>query len=206
MLRRHPARVKASHVLCAAPAYIEQHGSPRAPADLARHACIAYGLSTSPARWTFEGPRGPVEVSVRGRLVLSNSLAVRDAVLAAGVGLLPSFYVHAELADGRLVASCRTSNAARHHQRAVRGEQVAAAQGACGGRFSATAAGGGAVGGAEGGRLTPRRISASKGRKRPSSRRSNLRSAARSRRAGRGRECRAIRPGSSGVSRGRASP
>jgi DNA-binding transcriptional LysR family regulator len=46
-----------------------------------------------------------VSVEVRGRLVVSNSLAVRDAVLAgAGIGLLPRFYVYGELAEGRLVS------------------------------------------------------------------------------------------------------
>lgn len=95
----------ASHVLCASPAYVDRHGAPRSPAELERHACIGYGLSRTPARWTFESPRGAVDVAVQGRLVLGNSLAVRDAVLAgAGIGLLPAFYVHAELGDGRLLA------------------------------------------------------------------------------------------------------
>jgi DNA-binding transcriptional LysR family regulator len=95
----------ASHVLCASPAYLERHGAPRSPADLERHACIAYGLSSAPARWSFEATRGVVDVAVRGRLVLGNSLAVRDAALAgAGIAMLPAFYLQAELTGGRLIA------------------------------------------------------------------------------------------------------
>lgn len=96
---------RTGHVLCASPAYVERRGAPRAPAELAQHECVTYALSSSPTEWTFEGPRGAVSVEVRGRLVVSNSLAVRDAVLAgAGIGLLPRFYVYGELAQGQLVA------------------------------------------------------------------------------------------------------
>lgn len=96
---------RTGHVLCASPAYVERRGAPRSPAELAQHECVTYALSNSPTEWTFDGPRGSVSIEVRGRLVVSNSLAVRDAVLAgAGVGLLPRFYVCSELAQGRLVA------------------------------------------------------------------------------------------------------
>lgn len=94
-----------AHVVCAAPAYLDRHGTPKAPSDLQRHACVTYSLGSAPTRWSFDGPRGPSRIDVQSRLVVSNSLAVRDAVLAGvGIGLLPAFYVGTELADGRLVA------------------------------------------------------------------------------------------------------
>ncbi len=95
---------RAGHVLCASPAYLARRAAPRSPAELSQHECVTYALSSTPAEWHFEGPRGALTVEVRGRLVLSSSLAVRDAVLAGvGIGLLPKFYVCSELADGRLV-------------------------------------------------------------------------------------------------------
>jgi DNA-binding transcriptional LysR family regulator len=96
---------RAAHVLCAAPGYLQRRGTPKQPADLSKHDAVLYALSRTPGKWSFKGPRGPVQVPVNGRLLLSNSLAVRDAALAgAGVALLPSFYVSDELASGRLVA------------------------------------------------------------------------------------------------------
>lgn len=96
---------RTGHVLCASPEYVERRGAPRSPGELAQHECVTYALSSSPTEWSFDGPRGSVSVEVRGRLVVSNSLAVRDAVLAgAGIGLLPRFYVWDLLAQGRLVA------------------------------------------------------------------------------------------------------
>ncbi len=95
----------ARHVVCAAPSYLRRRGTPKAPADLARHDCVVYSLGQHPGDWTFDGPGGPERVRVAGRLVVNNSLAIRDALLAGvGLSLIPSFYVDAELRAGRLRA------------------------------------------------------------------------------------------------------
>ncbi len=95
---------RAAHVLCAAPSYLKRRGRPRSVADIAEHDTVVYSLSTAPGEWTFDGPNGRERVTARGRLVLSTSLAVRDAVVAgAGISLLPSFYVNDELREGTLV-------------------------------------------------------------------------------------------------------
>lgn len=95
---------RAAQVLCASPAYLERHGAPRTPGDIAEHSCVVYGMSSTPSEWTLGGSEGAVRVPVRGRLTLGNSIAIRDAVLAgAGLSLLPSFYVVEALRDGALV-------------------------------------------------------------------------------------------------------
>ena len=85
---------RTRRVLCASPRYLRTHGTPRAPADLARFNCIDYTLSRTRGHWSFAGADGPVQVPVKGNLEASNSLAIRDAVLGdVGISLLPLFYV-----------------------------------------------------------------------------------------------------------------
>jgi DNA-binding transcriptional LysR family regulator len=94
---------RARQVVCASPAYLKKHGEPRAPEDLCGHDCIVYSLGRAPGAWDFEGPDGPARVSVQGRLVVNNSVVVRDVALAGhGIARLPQFYVGRELRSGRL--------------------------------------------------------------------------------------------------------
>src|SRR5690606_29014727 len=61
-------------VVAAAPAYIEEHGAPEAPSDLARHACIIDTNFREPGRWPFRNRIGEVEsIKVDGRIRLSNA-------------------------------------------------------------------------------------------------------------------------------------
>lgn len=90
--------------LCATPAYIEKHGRPRTPADLAGHDCCLYTLSQRPDEWRFTGPDGGHVVRVSGRLHADNGQVLRDAVLAGhAIALFPTFLVGADLRAGRLV-------------------------------------------------------------------------------------------------------
>lgn len=90
-------------LLCASPAYLQRHGLPRHPRELSKHACLRYSLHASPGRWSFEGPRGPVGVDVRGGLQINNSVALAVAAVAgAGIVLAPDFVVDEHLAGGRL--------------------------------------------------------------------------------------------------------
>ncbi len=74
------------HVLCAAPAYLSQHGQPLRPEALREHECIRFSLSGHADRWTFRKDRECIAVPIAGRYRVSSSLAVRDALLA-GFGL-----------------------------------------------------------------------------------------------------------------------
>ena len=87
----------------AAPAYLEQHGTPRHPADLAHHACFLYANAIG--AWQFRKADGE-EASVRpaGPLIADNGDAMIPALLAGlGIARLPDFIIDRELADGRLV-------------------------------------------------------------------------------------------------------
>ncbi|HEU5057435.1 MAG TPA: LysR family transcriptional regulator [Kofleriaceae bacterium] len=79
-------------VVCGSPDYLARAGTPRAPADLARHACLVFsGASPVPDRWSFPSGRGgrrrEQAVGVRPRLVVNSADAAIDAAVA-GLGLV----------------------------------------------------------------------------------------------------------------------
>jgi DNA-binding transcriptional LysR family regulator len=91
-------------VLCAAPAYLEAHGWPAHPSELARHATLGYSLFATGDTWEFEAPDGPVAVKIAPRLRSNSGDTCRQAALdGGGVILQPSFLVGDDLRAGRLV-------------------------------------------------------------------------------------------------------
>lgn len=68
--------------LVAAPAYLEQHGTPQRPADLARHSRIVHETGPRSNHWRFVGPDGTVDVQVAGPLRTSSATMVHRAALA----------------------------------------------------------------------------------------------------------------------------
>lgn len=92
-------------VLCATPAYVQRHGAPAVPADLAVHPVFAYKLLTTGDVWNFEGPDGqaaPVKVNPRMRTNSGDS-CLEAALQHHGIVLQPSFLVGQHLKTGALV-------------------------------------------------------------------------------------------------------
>lgn len=97
-------------VVCATPAYLKAHGTPRTPADLAGHACLVLTAGTAlHADWRFRPPQGAAtHVRVRGRLVSDNGQQVHDWMLAGhGLARRSIWDVADDLASGRLVEVLR---------------------------------------------------------------------------------------------------
>ena len=91
-------------VVCASPAYLDAHGTPAHPRELADHAVLAYSLFSAGERWEFEGPQGTVAVKVRPRMVTNSGNTCRAAALDhQGIILQPSFLVGDDLKSGALV-------------------------------------------------------------------------------------------------------
>jgi len=92
-------------VCCAARSYLEQHGVPRAPEDLAKHRCLTYEYLPQRGLWQFRDRSGrerPVRVS--GPLHSNNGdLLAAAAVQGVGIALEPDFIVGDDLKSGRLV-------------------------------------------------------------------------------------------------------
>ena len=90
-------------VMCASQAYLDRHGEPATPADLAGHACLGYTLSGSGTDWRLEGPGGTTVAHIAGPVRADNGDIIRLAALAgAGIAFQPLFIVGADLAAGRL--------------------------------------------------------------------------------------------------------
>ena len=85
--------------VCAAPAYLERRGTPRAPEELRDHNCLGY--TSPPERWSFSGGR---RIPTRGDLNVDNGDALRRLALEGhGIVYLPTFLVGEDLRAGRLV-------------------------------------------------------------------------------------------------------
>jgi DNA-binding transcriptional LysR family regulator len=91
-------------VLCASPTYLERHGTPTHPSELAGHAVISYSYWSTPDEWHFMGPEGGVSVKIRARIHTNNGDTCRRAALGHhGVILQPDFIVGDDLRRGDLV-------------------------------------------------------------------------------------------------------
>jgi len=91
-------------VVCAAPAYLKRHGTPRTPQDLAEHNCLTLPSGGFEDRWPLEGADGVVTVRVRGDFRADSGDLLRSAALAAqGIILLPTFIVGDDLVRGDLL-------------------------------------------------------------------------------------------------------
>ncbi|MGE5489758.1 MAG: LysR family transcriptional regulator [Actinomycetota bacterium] len=91
-------------VLCASPGYLDAHGVPRRPHELADHAVLAYSYWSTGDEWAFEGPEGAVGVRTRPCLTTNSGETCRAAALDdQGIILQPSFLVEDDLEAGTLV-------------------------------------------------------------------------------------------------------
>lgn len=89
----------------AAPAYLERRGRPRSLDDLLGHDCIRFRFQGSGRlqEWRFDGREGPVEVAVRGGLIVNSFTAVVQAARdGMGVGKFFRDDVADDLATGTL--------------------------------------------------------------------------------------------------------
>lgn len=90
-------------VTVAASHYLDRHGVPDTPADLARHDCVVYTRLATGNRWHFVGPNGPIAIDVHGRFRADNSEAVREAVInGAGIAVIPIWMFGDEVRAGRV--------------------------------------------------------------------------------------------------------
>ncbi|MCJ9758197.1 LysR family transcriptional regulator [Agrobacterium sp. SHOUNA12C] len=92
-------------VICAAPIYLSEHGTPRAPAELSQRDCVVGWRSEARATWLLKREDGPVFTQeARTRHEFSDGDAMLSAVLGgAGLSQLPTWLVSEHIASGALV-------------------------------------------------------------------------------------------------------
>ncbi len=90
-------------VICASPAYLKRHGTPRRPADLAGHNCLVLAAAPQFHRWPFDFPDGVRETGVGGNITASNAeTLVQLAIMGMGIIRLADVIVGDAIAKGLL--------------------------------------------------------------------------------------------------------
>lgn len=93
-------------ITVAAPRYLDRHGTPRIPADLAAHRTVGIRLVSSGALTPIEFIQNgaPFRVDMPAPLSVTGTESFRDAVLLGlGFAQMPVFHIAQDLAEGRLV-------------------------------------------------------------------------------------------------------
>ena len=92
-------------ILCASPEYLNQHGTPTHPDELAVHQLIAFKEQSPIQLVGRDGNAGQFNPRLAGcRLIVDDGLSQKIATIAgAGISMNALWSVHRELADGSLV-------------------------------------------------------------------------------------------------------
>ncbi|EWY41961.1 LysR family transcriptional regulator [Skermanella stibiiresistens SB22] len=89
-------------VICGAPAYLERHGVPEHPTELARHRLIAVTSAWPSLDWRF-GPGGKIVAHVKPALFCnSNAAGIGAARAGWGLARVLSYMIAPDLLDGSL--------------------------------------------------------------------------------------------------------
>jgi DNA-binding transcriptional LysR family regulator len=93
-------------IVVGSPGYFANNSKPMHPGDLIHHRCIRRRFSSGRLyRWEFEKDGKPIEVDVRGSVILSDQRLMRTAALdGAGLAYVFDRRIEHDLAEGRLVA------------------------------------------------------------------------------------------------------
>jgi DNA-binding transcriptional LysR family regulator len=93
-----------THIICATPAYLQQHGTPQTPQALSTHSCISLGEMPADARWKFHRNGKTETVQTHGRYAANHTAVRLDAVKQhLGIGSLPLFTAREALEKGEIV-------------------------------------------------------------------------------------------------------
>lgn len=90
-------------VICAAPSYLEQHGTPLMPDDLRTHSIVSASSVTTTPEWRLMVKGTPCIVKLQPRLITSTNDAALSAVLGGfGLTRLLSYQIDEHVREGRL--------------------------------------------------------------------------------------------------------
>ena len=73
--------------ICASPAYLKTHGTPKTPRDLLKHNCISISGAPQLRKWPFDTPTGMETVDVLGTVNANNAETLLQ-MAAMGVGII----------------------------------------------------------------------------------------------------------------------
>jgi DNA-binding transcriptional LysR family regulator len=92
-------------VVVATPAYLQRHGVPTSPDELAGHQAVIYSGGAGCGSWTFRKAAAEVSVVLQGRLKVTAAEGVREAVNSdLGLAVASEWNFSPELRSGKVVA------------------------------------------------------------------------------------------------------
>lgn len=90
-------------VICAAPSYLSEHGTPQRVEDLTRHNCLTHAYFGH-GLWHFEVGGQQVAIPVSGNISANEAMTLQKATLAgAGIAMLPTYQAADALRNGQLI-------------------------------------------------------------------------------------------------------
>ncbi len=95
--------------LCAAPQYLNRHGTPESPRDLTQFNCLIHAGRKHPNDWSFTGPDGDYTVRVNGNFYTNDGSALyRATVMGLGIARIPDYMTNRreDLQTNRLRMLC----------------------------------------------------------------------------------------------------
>jgi len=91
-------------VLCAAPSYLARRGEPKYPIDLIDHDHDCLTFQTTGSTWSFESPRGLINVDVRSRFSANDSQVLHGAACRGlGIATMARYVARPSIESGALV-------------------------------------------------------------------------------------------------------
>lgn len=95
---------ETKRVLAASPQYLQRHGAPRTPDELANHRLLIYNLAHHPEQLRFTRNGAVTSVPVQGLLEANDGQVLRAAALKhLGILVQPMYILHEDVVAGRLV-------------------------------------------------------------------------------------------------------
>ena len=90
-------------LVCGAPAYFAEAGSPDKPQDLVQHNCLILSAQATADAWAFIGPKGLYAVRVAGNFTSNSGAALYHALIqGTGIARMLEPAILDELNNGRL--------------------------------------------------------------------------------------------------------
>lgn len=91
-------------IMCASPSYIEQHGMPIHPDDIAQHNCLCLGENPRDRVWDFTHSLKKISINVSGSFAVNHSEIRREAVIrGVGISVFPEFAIRSYIDSGEVV-------------------------------------------------------------------------------------------------------
>jgi len=86
--------------LCASPAYLAKHGTPKNLNDLDNHTCLSHPISP----WSFSGPNGQIDIEPKSRMITNDMEILRKMTIEGfGIAAAPQILISEDIRKGRLI-------------------------------------------------------------------------------------------------------